>query len=198
MSRKKNIFKIAGVAVAVTGVTTAVAGVASGLDGGKSGPATIETSVRRAAPPAKASLDPYRERVIVLSANTRRKHDLDVFLYTSAVQHFHAQQAAIAQANAAKLARQHSARVHSTYRGRVGGGGVNWDGIANCETGGNWGMNGSRFSGGLGFANSTWNSFGGRQFASNAGSASRAQQIVVAQRVYARYGLSGWGCRRYG
>jgi Transglycosylase-like domain len=76
--------------------------------------------------------------------------------------------------------------------------GVNWDGIARCETGGNWSMQGSRFSGGLGFANSTWSSFGGGQFAPNAGQATRDQQIVVAERVYARYGLSGWGCRRYG
>jgi hypothetical protein len=76
--------------------------------------------------------------------------------------------------------------------------GVNWDGIARCETGGNWSMRGSRYSGGLGFYNGTWNSFGGREFAANAGMATREQQIVVAERVYARYGLSGWGCRRYG
>ncbi len=76
--------------------------------------------------------------------------------------------------------------------------GVNWDGIASCETGGNWSMQGGSFSGGVGFANSTWNGFGGREFAPNAGMASREQQIVVAERVYARYGLSGWGCKAYG
>ncbi|MGZ4675053.1 MAG: transglycosylase family protein [Acidimicrobiia bacterium] len=75
---------------------------------------------------------------------------------------------------------------------------VNWDGIAQCETAGNWSMRGATFSGGLGFYNGTWSSFGGRQFAPNAGMATREQQIVVAERVYARYGLSGWGCRRYG
>ncbi len=76
--------------------------------------------------------------------------------------------------------------------------GVNWDAIAACETGGNWSMRGSRYSGGLGFYNGTWSSFGGGQFASNAGLATREQQIVVAERVYHRYGLSGWGCRRFG
>jgi hypothetical protein len=76
--------------------------------------------------------------------------------------------------------------------------GVNWDGIARCETGGNWSMRGASYSGGLGFYNGTWNSFGGRQFAPNAGLASREEQIVVAERVYARYGLSGWGCKAYG
>jgi hypothetical protein len=75
---------------------------------------------------------------------------------------------------------------------------VNWDGIARCETAGNWSMRGSTFSGGLGFYNGTWNAFGGREFAPNAGMATREQQIVVAERVYARYGLSGWGCRAYG
>jgi len=81
------------------------------------------------------------------------------------------------------------------YRPKTG---VNWDGIARCETGGNWSMRGASFSGGLGFYNGTWSSFGGGQFASNAGAATREQQIVVAERVYARYGLSGWGCRAYG
>lgn len=76
--------------------------------------------------------------------------------------------------------------------------GVNWDGIARCETGGNWHMQGSTFSGGVGFANTTWNGFGGREFAPNAGQATREQQIIVAERVYARYGLSGWGCRKAG
>jgi hypothetical protein len=76
--------------------------------------------------------------------------------------------------------------------------GVNWDGIAQCETASNWHMQGSKFSGGLGFYNGTWSGFGGRQFAPNAGMATREQQIVVAERVYARHGLSGWGCRAYG
>lgn len=75
---------------------------------------------------------------------------------------------------------------------------VNWDAIARCETGGNWAMRGPRYSGGLGFANTTWDAFGGRDFAPNAGLATREQQIAVAERVHARYGLSGWGCRRFG
>jgi hypothetical protein len=98
--------------------------------------------------------------------------------------------AAIAAAQAAEAAAQKAALTPHT--------GVNWDGIAECETGGNWSMTGSTFSGGLGFANTTWRGFGGGQFASNAGYATREQQIVVAERVYARYGLSGWGCRRAG
>ena len=69
-----------------------------------------------------------------------------------------------------------------------------WDRIAVCETAGNWSMRGSRYSGGVGFANSTWNAFGGQEFASNAGLATREQQIIVAERVYDYGGYTGWGC----
>ena len=69
-----------------------------------------------------------------------------------------------------------------------------WDRIAACETGGDWSMRGSSYSGGVGFANSTWNAFGGQEFASNAGLATREQQIIVAERVRDYGGYTGWGC----
>lgn len=76
-----------------------------------------------------------------------------------------------------------------------------WDRMAMCETGGNWAMTGSRYSGGVGFANTTWAAYGGREFAPNAGQATRDQQIVVANRVatqgygnVAAVGYSAWGC----
>lgn len=75
---------------------------------------------------------------------------------------------------------------------------VDWDGIAQCETDSNWSMQGPRYSGGVGFYNGTWDSYGGREFASNAGLATKEQQIIVASRVYADHGLSGWGCKEYG
>jgi len=55
-------------------------------------------------------------------------------------------------------------------------------------------MRGASFSGGLGFSNRTWSAFGGRDFGANAGLATREQQIIVATRVRARYGYTGWGC----
>ena len=55
-------------------------------------------------------------------------------------------------------------------------------------------MRGSSYSGGVGFANTTWNAFGGQEFASNAGLATREQQIIVAERVRDYGGYSGWGC----
>jgi uncharacterized protein YabE (DUF348 family) len=69
-----------------------------------------------------------------------------------------------------------------------------WTAIANCETGGNWAMVGKTYSGGLGIYNGTWNEFGGQQFASNPGLASREQQIIVAERIHAKYGYGAWGC----
>jgi hypothetical protein len=71
-----------------------------------------------------------------------------------------------------------------------------WDRIAACETQGNWSMQGPSFSGGVGFANNTWSSFGGNEFAPNAGQATREEQIIVAERVRARVGMGAWGCAK--
>jgi hypothetical protein len=71
-----------------------------------------------------------------------------------------------------------------------------WDALAQCETGRNWAMHGSQYSGGLGFYNGTWSGYGGREFAANAGSASRDQQIQIGRRVQAAHGWSAWGCAR--
>lgn len=94
---------------------------------------------------------------------------------------------------AIRAEQEHEAWLHPQVKWHA-----NWNGIARCETGGNWSMVGASFSGGVGFANTTWNGFGGRQYASKAGYATKDQQIAIAERVYARYGLSGWGCRAYG
>jgi hypothetical protein len=90
-------------------------------------------------------------------------------------------------------ARELAARWQAAVQARAAQDAV-WDRLAQCETGGNWSMRGSRFSGGLGFYNRTWDSFGGREFAPNAGMATREQQITVAERVRARFGYTGWGC----
>jgi LysM repeat protein len=69
------------------------------------------------------------------------------------------------------------------------GGGV-WDRLAQCESGGNWGINtGNGYSGGLQFAQGTWAANGGSGSAHNA---SRAEQIRVAERVRASQGWGAW------
>ncbi len=70
-----------------------------------------------------------------------------------------------------------------------------WDRIARCESGGNWRINtGNGYYGGLQFNLASWNSNGGRDFAAYPHRASRAQQITVANRYYAKAGTSPWTC----
>ena len=70
---------------------------------------------------------------------------------------------------------------------------VNWDAIAQCESGGNWTINtGNGYHGGLQFSRSTWLAYGGGQYAPTADQASRSQQIAVAERTLAGQGIGAW------
>ncbi len=67
---------------------------------------------------------------------------------------------------------------------------VNWDAVAECESGGDWGADtGNGFYGGLQFKESTWKQFGGT---GSPAKASRAEQIAVANRVLAAQGAKAW------
>lgn len=94
-----------------------------------------------------------------------------------------------------------------------------WDKVAWCETHKDW-KNGGYWAGGLGIARSTWVGYGGRDFASVPNKASKAEQIVIANRIavfgyqtkneFRTYedrlnnkpffrppaGFGGWGCIR--
>ncbi|WP_077088650.1 transglycosylase family protein [Mycobacterium rhizamassiliense] len=74
---------------------------------------------------------------------------------------------------------------------------VNWDAIAQCESGGNWGIStGNGFSGGLQFTPSTWRSNGG---SGSPNGASREEQIRVAENVLHSQGIGAWPvCGRRG
>ncbi|MCK0089442.1 transglycosylase family protein [Rhodococcus sp. HNM0563] len=68
-----------------------------------------------------------------------------------------------------------------------------WDRLAQCESGGNWAIaTGNGYHGGLQFSPSTWNAYGGQEYAPTANQASRDQQIVVAERVLAGQGWGAW------
>jgi uncharacterized protein YabE (DUF348 family) len=70
-----------------------------------------------------------------------------------------------------------------------------WDKIAQCESSGNWSANtGNGYYGGLQFDIRTWLGAGGGTYAPNASLATKAQQIDIANRVYAQRGLQPWGC----
>ncbi|GHE12535.1 resuscitation-promoting factor [Klenkia taihuensis] len=71
--------------------------------------------------------------------------------------------------------------------------GLNWDALARCEAGGNWSINtGNGYYGGLQYNISTWNAYGGGEFASRPDLATREQQIAVGERTYAARGASPW------
>jgi resuscitation-promoting factor RpfA len=69
----------------------------------------------------------------------------------------------------------------------------NWDGVAQCESSGNWSINtGNGYYGGLQFSQSTWDAYGGGQYASRADLASKSAQIAVAENVLAGQGVGAW------
>jgi hypothetical protein len=87
----------------------------------------------------------------------------------------------------------------------IGGGGIalaghaaaapdsEWDRVASCESGGNWGINtGNGYHGGLQFSQGTWAAHGGGEYATSANQATRDQQIAVAERVLATQGRGAW------
>jgi len=74
---------------------------------------------------------------------------------------------------------------------------VNWDAVASCESGGNWHTaTGNGFYGGLQFTMGTWQANGG---SGSPSSASREEQIRVAENVVRTQGLGAWPvCGRRG
>lgn len=67
---------------------------------------------------------------------------------------------------------------------------ADWDAVAQCESGGNWSTStGNGFSGGLQFTPQTWKAYGG---SGDASSASRSEQIQVANKVLAAQGPGAW------
>jgi hypothetical protein len=68
--------------------------------------------------------------------------------------------------------------------------GVDWDAIAQCESGGNWGTaTGNGYFGGLQFTQGTWHANGGTGSPQNA---SREEQIRVAENVRQSQGMNAW------
>jgi hypothetical protein len=76
-------------------------------------------------------------------------------------------------------------------------GGVNWDAVAACESGGNWSTaTGNGYYGGLQFTMSTWRSNGGN---GSPHQASKDEQIRVANNVLRSQGIGAWPvCGRRG
>jgi hypothetical protein len=71
-----------------------------------------------------------------------------------------------------------------------------WQGVANCESGGNWSINtGNGYYGGLQFSLSSWRAVGGPGYPHQQ---SAYTQSVYAERLKASQGLGAWPhCGRY-
>ncbi|MEU7065366.1 transglycosylase family protein [Streptomyces sp. NPDC046161] len=68
-----------------------------------------------------------------------------------------------------------------------------WDKVAQCEAGGNWGINtGNGYYGGLQISMSTWRAFGGTQYASRPDQATKQQQILTGEKILAGQGQGAW------
>ncbi|WP_407838163.1 FG-GAP-like repeat-containing protein [Streptomyces sp. DSM 116496] len=68
-----------------------------------------------------------------------------------------------------------------------------WDKVAECEAGGNWSINtGNGFYGGLQIQLSTWNGYGGKQYASYPHQATKKQQILIGEKILAGQGPGAW------
>jgi len=167
---------LAFLAAALVIGATATEGDAESSDALAAGAATDPTT-----PPIDAELVVAEAQRVEAFAAALRAHEAEQARQLEALA---AAEHAAALATLARAEREAQAGIPDAY----------WDRMAQCETGGDWSMVGPRYSGGLGFYNGTWDSFGGREFAARAGQATREQQIVVANRVANDVGLSGWGC----
>ncbi|MES5817860.1 transglycosylase family protein [Streptomyces sp. RG80] len=68
-----------------------------------------------------------------------------------------------------------------------------WNKVAACESTNNWSINtGNGYYGGLQFAQSTWEAFGGTRYAPRADLATKDQQIAVAEKVLDGQGPKAW------
>lgn len=72
-----------------------------------------------------------------------------------------------------------------------------WQHVAWCEVHGNWAMQGPSYSG-IGFANGSWNAYGGRTYAPNAGLATMDEQILIGMAITGGSVPDQWGCNPYG
>lgn len=70
-----------------------------------------------------------------------------------------------------------------------------WNKVAWCESHGKWYQvyQGSHsFSGGIGIRNDVWVEYGGTEFGATAGNATPREQVIVARRIWAKYGTPNY------
>ena len=195
------------ISLAVTGAAAAtIVAVASGVAA-----AAPEGSASRVASsqPARTAVDSYGLTQSALQLAQVRTHVVKMDLRKrgaearrAAARRAAARRAAAAQRAAERAAARQAAQQQPTAAASApsqspqpppASGAVNWDAIAQCESGGNWSINtGNGYYGGLQFTQQTWEANGGLTYAPRADLASRGAQIAVAEKVYAAGGLGAW------
>ena len=195
------------ISFAITGAAAAtIVAVASGVAA-----AAPEGSASRVASsqPARTAVDSYGLTQSALQLAQVRTHVVKMDLRKRGAdarradaRRAAARRAAAAQRAAERAAARQAAQQQPTAAASApsqspqpppASGAVNWDAIAQCESGGNWSINtGNGYYGGLQFSQQTWEANGGLTYAPRADLASRAAQIAVAEKVYAAGGLGAW------
>jgi len=190
------VYRIGLIALAILSLTAISAELVDTGSPAKAGEATKQPEVQVRGPiVATAAMVDFDEQAIIETENYYREvqRQIDDYLaihhYFDLLEEFNA---AMREAQARAQAPPPAARstVVPQYRST----GVNWDGIANCESGGNWSINtGNGYYGGLQFTQGTWIGSGGGAYAPRADLATREQQIAVASGL----GLGNWPvCQR--
>ena len=197
------------ISFAVTGAAAVtIVAVASGVAAAATeGPAGKAVSSR---PTARMAVDSSSLAESALQLSQARGHVVKVELRKrgaearraaarAAARRAAARRAAAAQQAAQRAAARQAAQQQPTAAAPApsqpppASGAVNWDAIAQCESGGNWSINtGNGYYGGLQFSQQTWEANGGLAYAPRADLASREAQIAVAEKVYADVGLGAW------
>ena len=194
------------ISIAITGAAAAtIVAVASGVAA-----AAPEGSASRVASsqPARTAVDSYGLTQSALQLAQVRTHvvKMDLRKRGADARRADARRAAARRAAAAQRAAERAAARQAAQQQQqptaapapsqappAASGAVNWDAIAQCESGGNWSINtGNGYYGGLQFTQQTWEAYGGLSYAPRADLASRAAQIAVAEKVYAAGGLGAW------
>jgi Transglycosylase-like domain len=196
------------ISLAVTGAATVtIVAVASGVAAAATeGPASRVASSQ----PARTAVDSYGLTQSALQLAQVRAHvvKIDLRKRGAEARRADARRAAARRAAAAQRAAERAAARQAAQQQQQltaapspsqsqqpppASGAVNWDAIAQCESGGNWSINtGNGYYGGLQFTQQTWEAYGGLTYAPRADLASRAAQIAVAEKVYAAGGLGAW------
>jgi Transglycosylase-like domain len=175
---------------------------------GTFGPAAADDTPARAAGPRRAvsaaAILPASElppRRAVEQRADEVDHGRDVMLFTAGVRRNQAleleriaAERAEAERRAEEARRAEAARQAEAAAPPVASGGP-WDALAQCESGGNWGIStGNGYYGGLQFSLGTWQAHGGQGMPHEN---SREAQIAVASRVQASQGWGAWpSCSR--